>query len=137
MISDEEITKIKSKLEELEKRTSELEKASQTKPEAAKKRISTKEFILSKKPKDDVQRTLAIGYYLEKYEGLSPFNVRDLEKGFRDAREKVPQNTGDKVQLNVKKGHMMDIKEKRDNLKTWILTNSGEEYVESGFKRGR
>ena len=135
MISDEEITKIKSKLEELEKRTSELEKASQTKPEAAKKRISTKEFILSKKPRDDVQKTLAIGYYLEKYEGFSTFNVRDLEKGFRAAKEPIPGNINAEVNLNIKKGHMMETDEKKDNLKAWVLTNSGEKYVEGNFQK--
>lgn len=135
MASNEEIMEIKKKLEEHEGRISKLESLSQTKPETVKKKISIKEFILSKKPKDDVQKTLAIGYYLEKYENLPPFNVKDLEESFRAAREKVPKNIGDKVQLNIKKGHMMDAKEKKDNLKAWVLTNSGEKYVENNFKK--
>lgn len=134
-MSNEEILRIKRKLEELEKRMSELEKAFQTKPEAAKKRISTKEFILSKKPRNDVQRTLAIGYYLEKYEGFSTFNVRDLEKGFGATKEPIPGNINDKVNLNIKKGHMMETDEKKDNLKAWVLTNSGEKYVDGDFKK--
>lgn len=135
MTPDDEVTKIKSKLEELEKRMAELEKASQTKPEAAKKRISTKEFILLKRPRDDVQRALAIGYYLEKYEDFSPFNVRDLGKGFGDAREKIPKNINLCVIANIRKGHMMEAKEKKDNLKAWVLTNSGEQYVQGDFKK--
>lgn len=135
MIPDEEITKIKSKLEELEKRMSELEKAFQTKPEAAKKRISTKEFILLKKPRDDVQRTLAIGYYLEKFKGFSTFNVKDLERGFGVAKEPIPENINNKVNLNIKKGHMMETDEKKDNLKAWVLTDSGEKYIDGDFKK--
>ena len=42
-----------------------------------------KEFLLSKKPKNKVQTTLSIGYYLEKYEQMSTFNTKDLETGFR------------------------------------------------------
>ena len=136
MIPDEEIIEIKKKLEEHEKRISKLESLSQTKPETIEKKHSVKEFILSKKPKNDVQRTLTIGYYLEKYENFSSFNVSDLEEGFRTAKEKVP-NIGDKVQKNIKKGHIMDVKEKKDNLKAWVLTSSGEMHVEKDFKQGK
>jgi len=136
MASNEEIMEIKKKLKEHEERISKLESLSQTKPETVKKKISIKEFILSKKPKNDVQKTLTVGYYLEKYENLSSFNVKDLEKVFMAAREKVPKNIGDKIQLNIKKGHMMEVEEKKDNLKAWILTNSGEKYTRNGFKKG-
>jgi len=136
MMSDEEIIEIRKKLEEHEERISKLESVSQTKLETVKKKISIREFILSKKPKNDVQKTLAVGYCLEKYENISPFNVKDLERGFIAAREKVPKNIGDKVQKNIKKGHMMESKEEKDNLRTWILTNSGEKYIGSDFKKG-
>jgi len=132
---EEEITKIKSKLEEHETRISKLEQLFQAKPENIGKQISVKEFVLSKKPKDDVQRTLAIGYYLERYKGLPSFNVKDLESGFRDAKEKVPGNINLCVIANTKKNHMMVAKEKRDKLKAWVLTNRGEEYVENDFKK--
>lgn len=135
MASNEEIMEIKKKLKEHEERISKLESVSQTKPETVKKKISIKEFILSKKPKNDVQKTLAVGYFIEKYEHFSSFNVKDLEKVFIAAREKVPKNIGDKVQLNIKKGHMMEFKERKDNLKAWILTNSGEKYIESDFNK--
>lgn len=133
---DEEVIEIRKKLEEHEERISNLENVSQKKPETVKKKISIKEFILSRKPKNDVQKTLAIGYFLENYENISSFNAKDLKSGFKVAREKVPKNIGDKVQLNIKKAHMMEFKEKKDNLKSWILTDSGEKYIESDFKKG-
>jgi len=136
MMLDEEVIEIRKKLEEHEERISNLENVSQKKPETVKKKISIKEFILSKKPKNDVQKTLAVGYFLENYENISSFNAKDLKSGFKAAREKVPKNIGDKVQLNIKKAHMMEFKEKKDNLKSWILTDSGEKYIESDFKKG-
>lgn len=136
MMLDEEVIEIRKKLEEHEERISNLENVSQKKPETVKKKISIKEFILSRKPKNDVQKTLAIGYFLENYENISSFNAKDLKSGFKAAREKVPKNIGDKVQLNIKKAHMMEFKEKKDNLKSWILTDSGEKYIESDFKKG-
>jgi len=135
MLSNEEILRIEKKLEEHDKRLSKLESLFQARPEAAKKKISTKEFILSKKPRDDVQRTLAIGYYLEKFKGFSTFNVKDLERGFGVAKEPIPENINDKVNLNIKKGHMMETDEKKDNLKAWVLTDSGEKYIDGDFKK--
>jgi hypothetical protein len=131
---DEEIRKI---LEDHENRIKKLElfaQSIQSKPEVVKKKISIKEFILSKNLKDDVQKTLAIGYYFEKYEGLPSFNVKDLDKGFRDAREKVPSNVADKIQKNIAKGHVMEAEEEKDGLKAYVLTNSGEKFVENDFK---
>jgi hypothetical protein len=135
MTHEEEITKITRKLEEHDQRISAIERSLQASPESVKKRVSVKEFILSKKPKNDVERTLSIGYYLENWEALSAFNVKDLEKGFRDAREKVPNNINLCVIANTGKGHMMEAKGKKDNLKAWVLTNSGEKYVEGDFRK--
>lgn len=129
----EEIKKI---LDDHEKRISALEelvKGKQVnKPE---KKMSIKEFILSKKPKNDVQKTLAIGYYLENYEGLPLFNAMELENGFRSAKEIVPNNINLCVIRNINKGHMQETKERKDDMKAWNLTNSGEQFVENNFKK--
>lgn len=128
---DEEISKI---LKDHEMRISQLESLFRSKPESVKKNLSIKEFILSKSPKYDVQKTLVIGYYLEKYDGLSSFNVKDIENAFRAAKETVPDNINYKIFKNIEKGYMMESKEKKDNLKSWTLTNSGEMFVESNLK---
>jgi len=134
-MENEETIQIKKKLEEHEKRIIKLENLFQSKPEPVKKELSIKEFILLKRPNNDVQMTLAIGYYFEKYQGFPSFNVKDLESGFRTAKEKVPLNIPDKVQLNMKKGHMDEAKEKKDSIKAYYLTNSGEQFVENGFNQ--
>lgn len=135
MIPDEEIAEIKKKLEEHDKRLSNLESLFQAKPEVVEKQISIKEFILSKKPKGDIQKTLAIAYYFERHKGLFSFNVKDLRGGFRNAREKVPENINVCVIKNIENGHMMEAEEKKDKLKAWVLTNTGEEYVENDFEK--
>lgn len=134
MISDSRIKKLEGKIEEHEKRISELEELIFSKSENIRKEISIKEFLLGKRPKDDVLKTLAIGYYLEKYENISSFNTRDLEKGFKEAKERIPSNINDKVNLNIKKGHMMELREKKEGLKAWSLTNNGERFVENDFR---
>jgi hypothetical protein len=96
---------------------------------------SVRHFILEKGPTDDVQRTLVIGYFLEKHADYKSFNAKDIEKGFVEAREKVPGNVSDKVLKNVWKGTMMQVQEDKDGLKAYVLTNAGTKFVESGIKQ--
>ena len=67
---------------------------------------------------------------------MDKFNTKDLAEGFRSAKEPPPTNMNDKVNLNIRKGHMMEAKEKKDKSKAWVLTNSGEKFVEEGLPEG-
>lgn len=98
------------------------------------KKLSVKEFILSKRSSNDVQKTLAIAYYLEKNEGMLSFNTEDLARYFQLAKEPTPQNLNDKINLNIKKGHVMEAKAKKENKKAWAITNTGEQFVENNLK---
>ena len=129
---DEETKRI---LEDYEKRICVLEKIFKTSPEKINKGVSIKEFIISKNPKGDVQKALVIGYYLEKNKGMSSFNVANLEEGFRESKEQVPNNLNLIAIQNIKKGHFMESKEKKDNIKSWSLTSTGEKFVENDLKK--
>jgi hypothetical protein len=96
---------------------------------------TVRQLVLEKAPADDVQRCLVIAYHLEKREEYKSFNAKDIEKGFVDAREKVPGNVSDKILKNVWKGHMMQVPEEKDGLKAYVLTNAGVKFVESGLKQ--
>lgn len=123
---DEEI---KSILNDHEERIQGLERIFKTEPEKIKKQVSIKEFIISKKPKDDIQKTLVIGYYLENQRVFCSFNVKDLKDGFREAKESLPSNINQMVNENIKKGYMMEAEQKKDEMKAWVLTNTGEGFV--------
>ena len=128
------LRRIEERLDALEKMLAIFEDKAQSDLVQISKKLSIKEFILSKKPVNDVQRALAISYYLEKYGGQTPFNAKDITAGFRAAKEPVPDNVADKIAKNVGNGHMMEAEEKKDKHKTWTLTSSGERFVESAFK---
>ncbi len=133
----EDITKdLTRRLDELERRMAILEGAQTKKTSAKGKKLSVKEFLLTKQPGDDVQRTLVIGYYLEHFDSMDSFNTRDLADGFRSAKEPLPSNINDKVNSNIGKGYMMEAKEKKEKLKAWVLTNSGEKFVEEILPEG-
>ena len=134
----DDIKQLNEKVSSLEKRVSALEARGSNNPVGpvaeSEKKLSIKEFILSTSPSDDVQKTLAIACYLEKYEGFTSCNVEDLKRGFQLAKEATPANMNDKVNMNIKKGHMAEAKEKKDGKKAWIVTNSGEKFLNAGFK---
>jgi len=136
IMSGEEIAEIEKKLENHEERISRLERAIWEEPKITTKKLSVREFILSKNPKNEMERTLAVGYYLEEYENLTSFNAKDLANGFRKAKEKIPGNINYEVIRNIQKGYMEEAEEKKENRKAWYLTNSGAEYVQSDFKSG-
>jgi len=134
-MSDKNLDKITEKLEALELRIAKLERGGVVKNQTnAQKKLSLREFLLSKKLTDDVKKTLTIGYFLEKFDGLDSFNIRDLEGAFERAKEKKPSNMNDKVNMNIRNGHVDEASEKKDGHKAWYLTNSGEQYVENNFK---
>jgi len=133
----ENFEKIIQKLDDHEKRIVILEKSISKGIESEKleKKMSIQEYIRSKELKTDVDKTLAIGYFMEKYENLEYYNKTDIEEHFKKAKEKPPLNINDKVNANIKKGYMMEVDEKKDNLKCWYLTNSGMEFCENNFKK--
>lgn len=130
------IKDLMKKLDDHENRISALEGMPAKRTQVEGKKLSVKEFLLTKKPNDDVQRTIVIGYYLEHFESMESYNVRDLADGFRSAKEPLPSNINDKVNSNIDKEYMMKAKEKKDKLKAWFLTNSGEKFVEEGLPEG-
>ncbi|MBI5654391.1 hypothetical protein HZC53_01925 [Candidatus Uhrbacteria bacterium] len=94
------------------------------------KKISIKEFIMTKKLDDDVKRTLAIAYFIENIENIKPFNADDLKKAFRSAKMQTPTNINDKINMNIRAGRIMEVDEKKESKKAWELTATGESFVE-------
>lgn len=63
--------------------------------------------------------------------------MKDIESGFRAAKEPLPKNINDNINKNISKGHMMEAEQKKDNKLAWVLTNTGEQCVEQGFEKNK
>jgi hypothetical protein len=128
---------IKQRVVELEERITKLEaffSPNSVNPLTMKtKKISAKEFLMTKKLKTETQKVLALGYYLEHMGSTESFNTADLEAIFRSVRERLPKNMNDAVNKNIARGFLMDAAEKKDNKKAWVLTATGEKFVEDNF----
>ena len=140
-INNMENHKIEDKVKNLEARILILERIifnqSKSNPIGPKinKQLSAKEFLLSKHLSSSVDKSLALTYYLEHIQKTSPFNTKDLIDIFQQAREKPPTNINDMINKNISKGFLMETKKQKNSQKTWLLTASGENYVESKFSK--
>lgn len=97
----------------------------------AGKKYSLAEFLKTKDAKNHGDKILVFAYYLQEYENISSFNLDDIEQCYM--KVKVPKTTNFSPYFTqlVSKGYIMDATEKKDNKKSWTLTNSGDEYVGS------
>jgi hypothetical protein len=136
MDTDRVMDEMDQRLRDLETRVRAIEKRFEDEgmvSPARGKKQSAREFLLTKKISTETQKALALAYYLEHVEGLESFNVPDLEKAFRAAREKLPANMNDVVNKNIARGFLMGANEKKDSKKTWYLTSTGERVVENNM----
>jgi hypothetical protein len=124
---------VERKVDHLEK-MSRTSKATTGAKSVQEKKLSLRDFLVSRRPRDEAKKTLLAGYYLEKHEGFQSFSIRDLEKAFELAKEKKPLRLNDKVNMNIRNGHMEGASKKKNNRKTWYLTNLGESLVANDFE---
>ncbi len=121
----------RERFEAIEKRLSDLEGREESFPSSgSQKKKAVKEFILEKNPKNDVQRTLCIAFYLEKYENKERFTSRDISEFFKKSKLNSPKNVPDKVQKAIGNGWL-----EQDNKGEFYVTLSGEKKVEEGFDK--
>jgi predicted transcriptional regulator len=99
-------------------------------PISPDKGMSIREFILQLKSRKHTDLVLAFGYYLEKVSGQSAFAPADLNNLYYEAKLDT-SNTSQMIIQNIKRGHMMEAKKgEAGGKKEYVLTHSGEKYIE-------
>lgn len=132
-----ETENILKKIEDHENRLLKLESFFNSKTEGVEgtiKKFSEREFLKKIKPTSAVEITLALSYYLEKYNVKTSFNLDDLRSSFKAAKEPSPENLNDKLNKNIKKGLLMETRGEDKNKKYWELTKTGLESIEEKLK---
>lgn len=124
-----EIEEIKRAIEDHEARIRKLEGINPLK-QVNKKEKSLREFVNEHKNESDVDKTILILFFKEKFIGIEGITSRDVTEGFREIREKAPGNIADKFQQLAKRGLITSSKLSK-KLNSWTYTNSGEEYIAS------
>lgn len=130
MSTESELKSLINYVEDLEQRISAIEgKIVKSRPKANKK-MSIVEFNQALKPNSGNQIALAVCYFVEVIDGITPFNLKDLGKVYSKGKLKKSKNLSDNIYQNIKKGLIREVEELKDNLKAWELTQSGIQYVE-------
>ncbi len=98
-------------------------------PEAGGKKTSAAEFLKKSQAKNQSDRALALGYFLEKVEGVAAFTSSEIAQLGRDAKQPFA-NASDSVAKLTGRGLMMSAGDK-EGQRAYALTASGEAYVEA------
>lgn len=120
---------VEQKFKELTERKAVAPKEVPTKTELVS--MSLAEFVRTKgNPSRNTDRAIIFSYWLHHRENVTSYNINDIRKCYSDARITPPNNLTDTMNLNQGKGYLMHVSEKKDGKKTWVITQTGEEYVE-------
>jgi len=80
-------------------------------------------------PKLHRDKVLIFSYWLKKVEGMSSYNLTDINKCYSDLRITKPKNINDT--MNKIPAKYMEIAPNKDDKKAWVISDEGEKYVES------
>ncbi len=100
---------------------------------ATGKKLSVAQFFRKLATQTDVDRALAAGYYLERYENLENFTALEIRERIRIAKINPPKNTNNSIDLNIKKGLIMPAGDK-DGRRAFVLTSDGEDAINEMLK---
>lgn len=90
---------------------------------------SIAEFLAQRRVDSHPDRVVAIAYYHYHRHGGEGVTTKDLVEGYSRSRSKRPQNYPDVIASCIRKGYLVD-GGRRDGMKTWVITPSGEAHVE-------
>jgi hypothetical protein len=120
---------VETKFQELKKQETVVAKV-----EALEKRHipETLGEFLDKKgnPQKHTDRVTVFAYWLFKVEKMELFNVKDIIDCYNKTRIPKPSNPNQIINQNVATHIFAETTEKKDGYKAWVITRTGEQYVE-------
>lgn len=95
------------------------------------KPFSAPEFFAARTLKSELDKVVAAGYFLEHYSDADRFNVNDVRSCLVSGKIPLPKNIPLALLKTVQRGWIMEVPEGKDDIKAYVLTQSGELYVNS------
>ena len=81
-------------------------------------------------PKKHTEIVAIFAYWLFKVEKMDAFNVKDIIACYEKVRKAKPKNPNQIINTDVASHLFAEAGAKKDGYKAWILTRTGEEFVE-------
>jgi hypothetical protein len=119
---------LQQRVDDLETRVSDLESLAKGE-ELSDDSPAMREFVESAAPETHIERAVAIGRFLELFDGKDSFQTADIVSGYETCRISLPANPSDVLQQAEEQELIMPLSDERQE-KTWQLTAKGEEFVE-------
>lgn len=123
---------LEERVEDLERRVRKLEEGEvSTDSNDVTAPIEMSDFKKDFNPKTYADKATVVARYLEKHEELESFDRDDLNQGFKLCKWKRPANMSDIISKAAERKELFMRAGEKDGKKKWMLTETGEEYVES------
>jgi hypothetical protein len=90
------------------------------------------EFLAAKKVTTHPDRVVAIAYWTYHAQDGAGVTTGDLTEAYGRARVRKPQNFPDVIAACVRKGRLVE-GERKDGMKSWVITRTGEAFVEQSL----
>jgi len=87
------------------------------------------EFLAQKNITTHIDRIVAILYY-QYHTGNELTTIAELGGAYSSARARPPRNFSDFLAQCIRKGYVVEARDKKDGKKAWQITPSGEKFVE-------
>jgi hypothetical protein len=92
------------------------------------------QFIKSKNPKTDLDKTMCACYFLAKHRNTTSITKKDLDEFFPEARMQMPTNMNDMLNKNVERGYLAPTGKVKEGRKSYYVTTEGEQFVENNLR---
>jgi len=81
-------------------------------------------------PSKHTDSMAVFAYWMYKVEKKNSFNVKDIIDCYDKTRKAKPSNPNQIINQDVARHIFSEAPEEKDGLKAWVITRTGEEYVE-------
>ncbi|MEC1451553.1 hypothetical protein P9D59_08450 [Bacillus haynesii] len=88
-------------------------------------------FLREKSFVNDVDLVMGVSYYIDYIENNGPFTAKDIENKLAEARQSKPTNISHFINLNIKKGFIIESPERKEGKKAYSVSSVGIEWCES------
>lgn len=108
----------------------------EVKPEIKQKALPMQisEFLAGKNIRTHPHRIVAILYY-NYHKGNEPTTIAELEEAYSNTRVRPPRNFSDFLANCIRRGYVVEAKDKKDGKKAWQITPTGEKFIEEEISR--
>jgi hypothetical protein len=90
------------------------------------------EFLAQKKAETHPDRVVAVAFYVYRTQDGAGVTTKELADAYSRARIRKPQNFPDVIAACVRRGFLVE-GERRDGMKSWVITRTGEAHVEQNL----